>query len=206
MGIIGKGINTNGGQARVRYIDHGKMTAILSSSSPSGASVPGNMEVLRFNLSAEESNNAYVDSILFEIQATDNKGSGWNNCSTLTGSDFTLYNLSSSSSSALSATRTVKQDDGSSCASGSATHFVAFNLSTPISITAGETQTLALFMDTAGVSAVDDDMIRIEIPSETSVDSLVTPLDSMSWYDDGGSALDGYDVYNLPLIGNTLLF
>jgi len=212
LGTLNRGVNMKGKQTSATILEKGKITFSLSSSSPSGAAIPGDIEVYRFNVTADSSGDDYLDKILFEVFTTDNASSNWNKCGGsyskyLDAADFTLYNLSTGSSWTLGASNTLYDGSGNLCTSSTVqAQYVKMDLTTMETIPAGTSYTYALYMNATGPSAVDDDNIQIEIPPQSVVSSFTSALDAVVWYDEAGNMLDGDDVNGLPLTGNTLVF
>ncbi len=154
-------------------------TLSLSSSSPSGSGfIPGDQEVLRFNIAAHGNEDVILDQMVFSISATDNASTptGWNECDTLTTSDFDLYNMSTTgTSTALDIDGDWTFFDSTGAVSTSAVDMAFFSLgmggdlTTPITIPAGETQTFALYLDSTGASAASDDSLQVGIASDPIV-------------------------------------
>ena len=103
-----------------RYATDGIATFVVRETKPTvtslprahRASVPGLIEVLRFNVAASSNEDVVLDQITFKVTTTDNAGNGspdWNECDTnaaaadaLISSEFSIvYNLTESSSTAL---------------------------------------------------------------------------------------------------------
>ncbi|MBU0614045.1 hypothetical protein KJ766_02030 [Patescibacteria group bacterium] len=151
-------------------------TLSLSSSSPSGSGfTPGDQEVLRFNVAAHSNEDVIIDQMMFSISSTDNASvaTGWNECDTLTTSDFDLYNMSTTG------TGTALDVDGdwafhiASGAVSTAAADIAYvslgmggDLTTPIIVPANTTYTFALYIDSTGASASADDAMQVGIPAD----------------------------------------
>lgn len=185
---------------------HTEPTVSLSSSSPSGAVVPGVIETLRFNVSAASAEDVEVNRTTFRVSASDNAGSGWADCDDLGDTTlFDLYNLTDDPSTPITATVRVYDVSGTSCTSSTdRVGFVEFLINE--TVPAGATSTYALKIDTTGASAADDDLLAVRIL--THVDMRTTGLDPLTWQDGTarGTAISGSYVNNLPITGGTLSF
>ncbi len=75
-------------------------------------------------------------------------------------------------------------------------------------VSAGETETLSLYIDTTGASSANDDSLRVDIDSEANVNAGVNAgTDAIEWDDDGEAAdIDGDLVKNLPVTGGTIVY
>ena len=149
-----------------------KPTISLSSSSPSGAKVPGNQESLRFNVAAASGQDVVLNNLLFTFSSTDNATSGWNDCDgdagATTTSDFHLYD-SADLSTALSGTYSLIESNGTLCdgaSSGDDLAYVKLALTTGEVVAAGTTKTYELFFDSTGASSVNDDSIQIGLAGD----------------------------------------
>ncbi len=164
-----------------------KPTVSLSSSSPSGASVPGLIEVLRFNVAASSNEDVVLDQITFKVTTTDNAGNGspdWNECDTnaaaadaLISSEFSIYNLTESSSTALDTADTdwvLWTTAGAVCTTSAADlGFMTIDFPTAEIVPKGSTSTYSLKMDVTGASSSSDDAIRVDINSDPSISSWI---------------------------------
>ncbi len=164
-----------------------KPTVSLSSSSPSGASVPGLIEVLRFNVAASSNEDVVLDQITFKITTTDNAGTGttdWNECDTnaaaadaLISSEFSIYNLTESSSTSLDTADTdwvLWTTAGAVCTTTAADlGFMTIDFPTAEIVPKGSTYTYSLKMDVTGASSSSDDAIRVDINSDPSISSWI---------------------------------
>jgi len=161
-----------------------KPTISLSSSSPSGTSIPGDVEVFRFNVSASANEDVIIRELLWKFSATDNASSDWNFCDTnasgtgeLDEPDMDLYNLS------VDGTSTALDDDAEWTFLDSADTTVdtctdstdevdliqlEFNTDAEtITVPAGDTHTFALYMDLTGASATNDDSVQLSLAGPT---------------------------------------
>ncbi|MEK7094636.1 MAG: hypothetical protein AAB886_00830 [Patescibacteria group bacterium] len=171
-----------------------KPTVSLASGSPSGSSVPGLSEVLRFTVSAASNEDVIVDEIIFKVTSTDNNGTGtddWNECDTDLASvvvgDFSIYDYANLGTALdANADWTMLESDGSAC-DGTGTNddlvyahlqFAAGTGATAdIVVAAGTTKTLSLYFDSTGASAANDDSIRFDIPADPII-AVTSFLDS----------------------------
>lgn len=156
-------------------------TVNLASGSPSGAKVPGLDEVLRFTVAASSNEDVVVDEIVFKVTSTDNNGetvgADWNECDTdlttvMETSEYSLYNYTDLATELESATSdwTLLKATGAAC-DGTDDVDVGFAhlqlaAGNEITVAAGTTKTLSLWLDTTGASATNDDSLRIDIPSD----------------------------------------
>ena len=164
-----------------------KPTISVNAQSPSGVKTPGTIEVFRFNVAAAAGEDVVVKEILFTVSATDNASSNWNYCDTandggndLDAGDFSLYDLSDEGlASALEGSDSdwtpYESTSGAPTACAATPDgdiaFLGLDLTTPVVIPAGTTHVFALYMNTAGASAANDDSIQISIPAEWSASS-----------------------------------
>ncbi|MBI2551401.1 hypothetical protein HYV73_03610, partial [Candidatus Uhrbacteria bacterium] len=191
-------------------------TITLHASSPSGASIPGFNEVLRFDVAADSRGFVTIDQIVFGVR-TSESGSAFNACDTLADGDvFQLYDISDSSNKL--------DDDGdwafidntdSTCVSGGgdmdSLAYAVLNFegsgANPEEIDAGTTKTYVLKVDTTGASSADDDSIRVDIVDQDEADRVLGGLAAVQWHDDvEGSDFDGTYIMNLPINGGTLMY
>ncbi len=177
--------------------DEAPQTSVyLSSGSPSGQSVPGWGEVLRFVVESDA--EIELNNILFNFVSTDNAGSQWNRCAALgTASNFEMYRYNDLSSP-VTAGYSFIGNGGVDCLSAPYATVQSFNLlvSNEV-IAAGETVVYSLWMDSFGASALNDDVLRLDI-AETS---------GFLWTDEYGNGYDGSDLAgNLSITGGTLIF
>ncbi|MBT3230648.1 hypothetical protein HN358_02600 [Candidatus Uhrbacteria bacterium] len=172
-----------------------KPTISLSSSSPSGTSIPGDIEVYRFNVSAASNEDAVLRELVWKFSSTDNASSSWNFCDQagvgdgeIAAADMDLYDLtdlgtaldddaewsfhdSATAATAVAGTREICTD------STDVVDYIALAFSTDaetITVPAGETKTFALYMDLTGASATNDDSVQLTLASSTD----------LTWVDD----------------------
>lgn len=167
-------------------------TVTLSASSPSGTGfVPGDQEVLRFNVAANANKDVVLDELVFKLSSTDNATALWNICDAgddgLAGSDidtpdFDLYNLSTTGSgTALDTADTdwsLLTTDATVCTD--ITDEVVFaHLTLPTSqvIPAGTTYTYALYFDSSGASSSTDDSVQFSIVGDPIVSTYLAASD-----------------------------
>jgi len=173
-----------------------KPTISLTAGSPSGAGIPGRSEVFRFDIAANSHGYVGLDELLVGVVATDLAGSGWNSLANL-GQDtkWALYNLRDMS--------TPIEFDVDFYGSTTELEYVQIYLEDEIA--AGSTTTYALYADTTGASAANDDTIFVYLPDEAEADDL--GLDAIYWSDDStGVYYDGEFVNVMPLYGGTITF
>ncbi len=163
-----------------------KPTVSLSSSSPSGAAVPGLIEALRFNVAASSNEDVVIDQITFKLTLTDNAGDGtpdWNECDTNLGtaalddSEFSIYNLSESSSTQLDTADTdwiLWDTTGAICTTSAAnTGFATIDFPTAEIVPKGSTYTYSLKIDVTSASSSSDDAIRVDINTDPIISTWI---------------------------------
>lgn len=162
-----------------------KPTVSLSSSSPSGATVPGLIEVLRFNVAAASNEDVVLDQITFKMTSTDNASTNWNDCDIdlatmpahIDDSEISIYNLSESSSTALDTADTnwtLWTTTGAVCTGTTADMgYVTIEFPAAEIVPKGSTYTYSLKVDTTGASASSDDAIRFDINSDPQLSTWV---------------------------------
>lgn len=193
-----------------------KPTINLASGSPSGASIPGLGEVLRFNVAADSRGFVTLNQVTFKVTSSATT-TGWEQCDG--GSDigaaskWEVYDMSDSSEKLDDdADWSFVESDGSACEATDKLAFAVLSFdggATPAEeIGAGETRTYIVRVDTTGASSSSDDSIRIDIPDQSEVDALATPLDAIQWEDDNEDTtdIDGTYIKNLPVTGGTLVY
>ena len=162
-----------------------KPTIALSSSSPSGAKVVGDQEVLRFNVTAAAGEDVIVKNLIFKMSSTDNAATDWQQCDTngaLTlPADFDIYNLSKEGTATaldVPADWTLLQTTGADCdTTAREIGFVKLSLTTSETIPAGTTYAYALYFDSTGASSVNDDSVQFEISSDPIATAYVEVVD-----------------------------
>lgn len=136
-----------------------------------------------------------VEELLFTVNSTDNAASGWNSLANF-GQDakWALYDLADMSTQIEIDIYFFGTTD---------LEYVLIHLEEEIA--AGQTSTYALYADTTGASAADNDVISIDIPNEAEADLL--GLDTIYWSDDStGAYYDGEFIKTLPLYGGTITY
>ncbi|MFH1142772.1 MAG: hypothetical protein ABIH67_01915 [Candidatus Uhrbacteria bacterium] len=207
-------------------IFNSKPTLSLASGSPSGAGIPGLTEVFRFNVSADTRGDVTVHDFTFTLASTDTGATTWNDCDGAlgdgSGAEFTLYDLDDPSSAlesedtdweAADATQAVAGTPD--CNAGQNIVYINLNLEETtddsLVVTAGDTKTLSLYMDTTGASGANDNSIRIDIPTEATINSYDADFDSIEWDDTNGYSsgklnIAGTYVKTLPVGGGTIIY
>ncbi len=192
-----------------------KPTVTLAANSPSGASVPGLNEGLRFTVSADAAGDVTLNTITFKVTSTDNAGTptNWNKCDTDAGSDFgigefTLYE-STDLTNAISATKVGYLLSGAVCdTTATKLGFVQFHSMTN-TVAAGTSKTYVLKVDTTGASSAADDTVRFDVLEENGASSTLGAT-SEFMYDETGSGaaanITGASVKNLPVTGGTIIY
>lgn len=148
-------------------------TFSLHASSPSGSGfVPGDQEVLRFNVAASANEDVVLDELIFDLSSTDNiaVSIGWNEADTLTNADLDIYETAD-----LGTALDVDGDWAFLNAAGTVTvaaedvEFFTLNLTTPEIVAKGTTNTYSLYFDSTGANAASDDSIQVSIPTDPVV-------------------------------------
>lgn len=155
-----------------------KPTVSLASGSPSGAKIPGDQEVLRFNVAANSNEDVVLNEIIFDISSTDNGSTGWNLCDaddsvSLLPADLDFYNLSDEGTSTaldVDASWASYASDEDTCATagaGEKVEYVHLTLATAEVVPAGSTYTYALYLDSTGAtSGSSGDTLQVSIASD----------------------------------------
>ncbi|NBS41415.1 hypothetical protein EBS80_02040, partial [bacterium] len=194
-----------------------KPTLSLASGSPSGAGVPSDSEVFRFNVAADSRGFVTLDQVLFKVVTSDGDGD-FNTCDDFASdTKFTFYDVDDSSEKLDDAADwTFVDDSGDECVdgggdsdvlsyaildfTGSATHGSE-------EIGAGETKTYVLKVDTLGADSDDNDAIRIDVPDQDEADDVDGGVNAITWDDDSeGSNFDGTLIKNLSITGGTIQY
>lgn len=188
-----------------------KPTLSKASGSPSGSSIASLDEVLRFNIAADSHGFVTVNELTFKMVSTDGDTSAWNTCDggDITTADFSLYNYDDLSEELEDddAEWTLFDAAGANCGAGNVITYVNIDLTTPVEIGAGTTETFSLYVDTTGASSADDDSVRFDVPRQSELDTAATGVDSINWDDDTqGTDVDGALVKTLPITGGTLVY
>lgn len=220
---LSSGETLNGASSGINEIESGigtfvvretKPTVTASASTPSGTGfVPGDMEVLRFNVAAHANEDVVLYEMIFKMSSTDNGSTDWNFCDTdasgtgeIDEPDFDLYNLSTTgTTSAIEADAnwTFLTTDATVCTdSTDETAYALVDLTTPQVVPAGTTYTYALYFDSTGASSANDDSVQFSIPADPIVS---TYLDSTE--DEDGTGVANELATNLgtaPAIGSSI--
>ncbi len=197
-----------------------KPTISLASGSPSGASIPGLSEVLRFNVAADSRGFVTLDAVTFKVTTTDGAASGWADCddaSFAVATGWELFDNDDSSDKLDDAADWTFRDGAGAnvCGAGVPLKFVELDFEGAAThpaeeIGAGTTKTYVLRVDTTGADSADDDSIRIDIPDEAEIDAVVgmTAIPSAIRWDDDveGDDINGDLVKNLSVTGGTLVY
>jgi hypothetical protein len=201
-----------------------KPTIALANGSPSGSGVPGLNEVLRFGIAADSRGYVTVDELTFKLTSVANAaGSTWNVCDTdgslgsangLDDADFSLYEIDDLSSAIEGSDSDWMLLDGADltveCTKDTdVVDFAILDLTTPQEVAAGSYNVYSLYLDTTGASAVNDDSIRVDLPSNSEVATNygTDPDGTIIWEDDSGTTeIDGTYVENLPVYGGTITY
>jgi len=174
-------------------------TFSISSASPSGSSIAGLGEVLRFNVAASANKDVVLESLMFKITATDVGATNWADCdmnlaqtaTNLDTSEFEFYNLSKSASTQLDTANTVLSDKtlttdwleykttGAVCDNTTADMgFIKLTLPTAEVIPAGTSYIYSMKVDTTG-ALTGSDSFRVDLVNEPLVSTwLTTTADS----------------------------
>lgn len=183
---VGSGTTLTEGSAGVVDVSANMMhivetypTIALHASSPSGASVPGNTELLRFNITAAGNEDVVLSEIVFKVTTTDNGTSDWDFCDSTPGSttaglivpsELSFFDASNTSSDLdnSGADWTMLDTAGNDCDDTTPEQigFMQLELTTPRVIGAGTTRTYILKLDTTGASSSADDAISVTIPED----------------------------------------
>lgn len=166
----------------VFVVRESKPTITLSSSSPSGASTPGDFEVYRFNIAASSNEDVVFTELIWQLRTSDNNGeladgsgADWNECDNnetgdTVAADFDIYNLSEQGTSVALDTDAMWAfygTDGSACSNSQQDiGFVHLTLTTGEIVPAGETYSYALYFDSTGANAANDDTLQFELGSD----------------------------------------
>ncbi len=201
-----------------------KPTLSLASGSPSGAGIPGNSEVFRFNVAADSRGFVTLEKVIFKVASSD-ADNDFNLCSNLgDATKWEVYDLDDSSTKLDDSGDWTFLDSGASdaaqdCDAGNPIAYAAFDLEGSATtgteeIGAGETKTYVVKVDTTGASSTDDDSIRLDIIDEDEADTgdAFDATDdgdgqAIRWNDDAeGSNATGDLVKNLPVTGGSIQY
>ena len=188
----------------------------LSSASPSGTSVPGRSEVLRFNVSTAPGGPVIFQQFMFRTTATDNGATGWNACSNFGGDPnrWQIRDFSTGTDLSNASNWRILSADGTACNAsnpGRATYaIVTFSKATggllAIPTSSSGAKALSVWFDSTGASSSQDDSIRLEIVDELTANA--TNNDSIRWTDadTGVSNIDGQYITSPSIVGGTLVY
>ena len=203
-------------------------TITLAAGSPSGTGAPGKAALFNFTVAADSRGFVDMDSILFRFTSTDNAGTHWNTTDVggmAESSKWTLYNTTDTSSAL--GTPTFYEANGTTVTEGGTSHtpiaYVGFAFTLPKEeISAGSSKTYTVWVDTSGASSSQNDVVRLDIPAQTDVNGLGTPLNALTWDDDvqatygvgtdgpstiaDGTVTNGALVKSLPVTGGTVQY
>jgi hypothetical protein len=198
----------------------------LFGGTPSGAAMPELIEVLIFDIAADSGGDVSIRELVFDINTTDNAGTGWNVCDLdesmggMTDDHFLLYDMDNPGQALNgygSASWTFLAEDMTVCTEDTDVIKYAvleFDPSYMGEVAAGSIDTYQLYVDTSGASAATDDSIRVDIPPEVTVqdngaddpDGVVIWEDHDAYEEDGAQFIDGHFIESLPLTGGTIIF
>ncbi|MFA5945711.1 MAG: hypothetical protein WC802_02270 [Patescibacteria group bacterium] len=188
----------------------------LSSASPSGASVPGRSEVLRFNIWTAPGGPVALQQIMFRLMSTSNEARGWNACSNFGGdaNRWQIRDFSTGTALGDASNWRILSADGTACNAsnpGIATYaIVTFNQATggllAIPTSSSGAKALSVWFDSTGASSSQDDTIRLEIVDELTANA--TNNDSIRWTDadTGVTNIDGQYITSPSIVGGTLVY
>lgn len=199
------------------YAVKSKPTVTLSSASPSGASLPGNNEVLRFTVAADASSDIELARITFKVNSTDVNGattSDWNqpmdtdntgaidtclvnsDCtdvalSAMDAPDFTIFDSLDQNTQLVGRWR-LYDSTGAGLSNAEALGFARFDFTTARTIASGTTRTYIVKVDTTGAATGSTpDTFRLDIQEDTSATvtsgSATARGSSMLWGETGSN-------------------
>ncbi len=172
---------------RTYVVKEVKPTLAVNASSPTGAKVPGDIEVLRFDVTATDNEDIVLNEVLFKLNAVDNAETAvdntpdWNECETdespagtgVIAADFDFYNLDEEGLAQaldINADWSIRTTTGAACGAAQLdVGYAHLTLTTPEIIPAGETYTYSLYWDVSTASAANDDIIQVTIPNDGSL-------------------------------------
>ncbi|MCR4311798.1 MAG: hypothetical protein NUV56_00800, partial [Candidatus Uhrbacteria bacterium] len=167
-------------------------TISISSSSPSGAKVPSDQEVLRFNIAASGNEDVVFSEMIFKVSASDNASESttdgqpdWQECDSditdgtygVATSDLDFYNLSEQGTSTpldVNADWTIMVNNGTStfATCGATQYDVTYfhmTLATKEVVPAGTPYEYSLYWDMGGAqgaSASSDDVVQVSLVND----------------------------------------
>lgn len=188
-----------------------KPTVISAAGSPAGVNVPKtNQEVLRFNISANQSGDLEVAELDFWINISDGITKHWSTIKNFQNK-LALYNREDMTT-ALTGTWTLYAEDGT-VDDGGDIRYAKFVFSKPQVVNAGVFQTFSLLMDTTGASRgnvlLPGAVIVLEIPNVTNIGGMMGLLKGIVWNETGVGAakgVDGTNVQKLPVLGAPIIY
>ncbi len=188
---VGSGSGTTLGETSISDVD-GNLHSIvetyptvsLHASSPSGAAVPGESEVLRFSVSAAGNEDVILSEIVFKVTTTDNASGNWNQCddnatsgTLILDQDWSIYNVDDLSDEleAADSEWTMRDAAGNVCDATTAEDigFAHLTLATPERISGGTTEIYSVWLDTTGASSSSNDQIRVDIPNDPILSTFI---------------------------------
>ncbi len=192
-------------------------TITLSSSTPSGAAIPGRSEVLRFNVAADPAGDLSMSQMTFKIDTFSHIEHPWASCgsSTVSGlgdtskwelKDLTTGEVLSNNNSSW----IIMNADGNQCGPADREQaVVGYALVNLVhgNISAGTSHTFSLIVDSTGADSAQDDAIKVEIVSEPA-HQFSPLLHTIQWREgvNGLDLINGNFIKNLPITGGTLVF
>lgn len=207
LGLRGHGVNVGGERFHVYLRNAGELSLTPSSETPYGDGYePSFHELYRFNALAGPSSDITLAAFVFKFSATDNAESGWNECGSFDSSSVELYNLTKSGTSTPTAgTWQFLNDDGTDCTDSDELKYLRIEFASDTeTVTAGDSHTFALYLDTSGASAEEGDMLGVNLPSQSSLLSE-TGYDTVIWQDVSDSWFTGEDLSSrLPVPGGLI--
>lgn len=163
-------------------------TVTLNASTPSGSGfVPGDQEVLRFNIAASSNEDVILEQILFDVATSDGAGSDWNFCDDDEDSGgrspaaFDFYNLSEQGTSQaldVDGDWTFFTNDGTECTEDTdEIDYALLALTDVETVPAGSTYTYSLYFDSSGASSSDDDSVQFLVAGDPIVSTFLAASD-----------------------------
>ncbi len=192
-----------------------KPTISLASGSPSGAGIPGLDEVFRFNVAADTRGAVDIHEFTFKFTSTDDASSGWNECTDVMDdtSRWQLFDMDDTSTEVGEDADWALYEDGAACAAIAdpiewAQVLLDANTDDTVTISAGDTKTFMLKLDTTGASSSDDDSIRIDIETEdnTETGTGAAGVEAVRWSDGEDTDIEGDLLKELPVNGGTIVY
>lgn len=168
----------------------------LAVASPSGTTIPGNIEVFRYTIEAQRI-DVEVSRTMFEINSTDNAGSLWNTCDQL--GDTSKWSVYDSGGNRVDAPGgwTFYNEDLRACSGSEIVKYAKAIFPSTIYVPSGLSEEHSLYLDTFGASAAHDDALFVQVPNVGV---------AVEWTDDRGVIRGARGMRSLPVIGNALIF